>query len=120
MNWLTSDRVQLLERFLDVAASRQSLVSANIANVDTPGYHTRDIDFRGELQKALQDDDLAPTAPMSREVRGLIARPDGNNVSVDREGLLLSEVQLQFNIATQLIKAEFKKLSTAIHEGSGS
>ena len=31
-----------------------------------------------------------------REVPGLIARPDGNNVSVDRESLLLSEVQLQF------------------------
>ena len=55
-----------------------------------------------------------------REVPGLIARPDGNNVSVDRESLLLSEVQLQFGIAEQLIKSQFKNLRLAINEGNSS
>jgi flagellar basal-body rod protein FlgB len=50
-------------------------------------------------------------------VRGLIARPDGNNVSVDRESMLLAEVQLQFKAATAIIRSEFSGLSTAIREG---
>ena len=55
-----------------------------------------------------------------QEVPGLVTRPDGNNVSVDRESLLLSEVQLQFSIAEQLIKSDFKTLSLAINEGGSS
>jgi flagellar basal-body rod protein FlgB len=121
MSWLDSVSNDLLQRFLDLAAKRQALVTSNIANVDTPGYRTKDIDFQGELQRALQGgDDAAPTEPFVREVPGLVARPDGNNVSVDREGLLLSEIQLQFNIAEQLLKSDFKTLHLAITEGNSS
>ena len=56
--------------------------------------------------------------PSVREVQGLIARPDGNNVSIDREGLLLSEVQMEFSAASQLVKDEFRGLELAIREGS--
>jgi len=56
--------------------------------------------------------------PASQEVVGLPERPDGNNVNVDREGLLLSQTQLQYQMGVQLIKAEFHKLLTAIKEGS--
>jgi flagellar basal-body rod protein FlgB len=120
MSWFNSVQSHLLERYLDLAAMRQSLITANIANVDTPGYRTRDIDFNGELTRALNGDQIGDTEPVVREVQGLIARPDGNNVSVDRESLLLSEVQLQFSAAEQLIKQEFKKLSLAINEGSAA
>jgi flagellar basal-body rod protein FlgB len=56
--------------------------------------------------------------PVSLEVEGLPERPDGNNVNVDRESLLLSQTQLQYQMGVQLIKAEFHKLLTAIKEGS--
>ena len=46
----------------------------------------------------------------------LIERPDGNNVSVDRESLLLGETQLQFKTAVELMRSEFKTLRTAIEE----
>src|SRR5579872_597426 len=117
MSLMNTAQLHLLERFLDLAAQRQGLLSSNIANIDTPGYRTRDIDFHGELARAMQPEDVGPTEPMVREVSGLIARPDGNNVSVDREGLLLSQVQLQFNAATQLVKEQLKMLNIAIHEG---
>ena len=54
MSWIHSMQVDLLERFMDLSAKRQSLITSNIANVDTPGYRTKDIDFQGELQRALQ------------------------------------------------------------------
>jgi flagellar basal-body rod protein FlgB len=120
MSWFNSPQSHLLERFLDLTAMRQALITGNIANVDTPGYRTRDIDFNGELERALQGDESSGTEPAVREVQGLIARPDGNNVSIDRESLLLSEVQLQFSAAEQLIKSEFKKLNLAINEGNGA
>lgn len=117
MSMMNTAQLHLLERFLDLTAQRQALLSSNIANIDTPGYRTRDIDFHGELVRAMQDEESGPTEPLVRQVPGLIARPDGNNVSVDREGLLLSQVQLQFNAATELVKEQFKILNIAIHEG---
>ncbi len=47
-------------------------------------------------------------------------RPDGNNVNVDRESLLLAENQLHFQVAVQFLRAEFRRLSQAIHEGANS
>jgi flagellar basal-body rod protein FlgB len=117
MSWLNSAPMLMLERYLDVMSMRQTLITTNIANVDTPGYHTRDVDFRGEMQRVMNGDDTGTTSPFVMPVRGLIARPDGNNVSVDRESLLLAEVQLQFKAATALMRSNFSQLSTAIREG---
>ena len=117
MSWLNSPQLHLLERYLDVSSMRQTLVSTNLANIDTPGYHSRDVDFRGELAHAINGEDSGLTSPFVMPVRGLIERPDGNNVSADRESLLLAEVQLQYKAATSVLRAEFAQLSTAIREG---
>jgi flagellar basal-body rod protein FlgB len=117
MSWLHSANLAVLERYLDVQSMRQALVSTNIANVDTPGYHTRDIDFRGELQRAMSGQADDASSPFVVPVRGLIARPDGNNVNVDRESMLLAEVQLQFKAAAAVLRAEYAQIHTAIREG---
>jgi flagellar basal-body rod protein FlgB len=117
MNWIQSPQFVLLERYLDLNTMRQTLVTTNIANVDTPGYHTRDIDFHGELQRALNGESSQTTSPFVLPVRGLNERPDGNNVSVDRESMLLAEIQLQFKTATSILRAKFAQLNTAIREG---
>jgi len=117
MSWLNTPQMMLLERYLDVSSMRQTLVTTNLANVDTPGYHTRDVDFRGELQRATDGMDMGLTSPFVVPVRGLIARPDGNNVSVDREAMLLGEVQLQFKSVTAILRAQFAQLNNAIKEG---
>lgn len=106
---------RLLERYLDLAAFRQGLVASNIANIDTPGYRTRDINFGTELQRAVATP--APVAPDVKQADGLIERPDGNNVSLDREGMLLAQTQLQFRVGVQLLRSEFKRVLTAINEG---
>jgi flagellar basal-body rod protein FlgB len=117
MSWLNSAPLMLLERYLDVTTMRQTLVTTNLANIDTPGYHARDVDFRGELVRAMNGEDTSMTSPFVMPVRGLIARPDGNNVSVDRESLLLAEVQLQFKSATAVLRSQFAQINTAIKEG---
>jgi flagellar basal-body rod protein FlgB len=112
-----------LERALDQSASRHRVLAANLANVDTPGYRTRDVPtFAGEIERAMSasgSQDAPPLmTPVAREVRGLMERPDGNNVSVERESLLLAENQLRFQTAVAFLKAEFHRLSLAINGGS--
>jgi flagellar basal-body rod protein FlgB len=114
-----------LERVLDQSAFRHQVLSANLANVDTPGYHTRDVPtFAGQIEQAMATDGdsaVAPVmTPVAHEVRGLMERPDGNNVSVERESLLLAQNQLRFEVAVAFLKAEFHRLSTAINGGSTS
>ena len=123
-----------LERALDLAAMRHQVLTTNLANVDTPGYRTRDVPtFTDEIDRAMagssdgsaEDSPELLTAapmltPMSREVRGLTERPDGNNVSVERESMLLAENQLRFQVAVAFLKTEFHRLSLAISGGQGS
>lgn len=108
--------IDFLERYLSLASQRQTAVVTNMANIDTPGYRTRDVDFRTELQRAATGSS-ASLQSAGREVRGLIERPDGNNVNLDREGMALAETQMQYRTAVQLIKSEFHRLLTAINEG---
>jgi flagellar basal-body rod protein FlgB len=42
-----------LERYMDLLSARQKVVASNIANADTPGYKTKDIDFQSEFRSAL-------------------------------------------------------------------
>jgi flagellar basal-body rod protein FlgB len=118
--------VEALSRFLDVDVARYKLIAANLANIDTPRYHTRDLDFRAELRRAAtgasgfeSPGELSPASftPVVRPVRGLMERPDGNNVSVEREGLLLAETQMKYNLGVQLLKDEFHSISQAINSG---
>jgi len=118
MSLLNTPLVSLLGHALDLTAQRQQLVSQNVANIDTPGYHARDIDFHQELQRALAGDEENPVAPVVREVPGMIERPDGNNVNIDRESLLMAENQLQFQTEVTVLHSEFNRLQLAINGGS--
>lgn len=112
----TTPMLQVLQGFLKVTTDRQQLVTSNMANVDTPGYHTRDIDFQSAMQQVINRDGSPQMEPASREVANLPERPDGNNVNIDRESMTLSETQLQYQMGVQLIKEQFHELLTAIKE----
>jgi len=140
---IDTPEIRALGRFLDIDVFRQGVIASNLANIDTPGYRSRDINFRLELARAggggfdhglaadreTQSETYAEISnpgaeggltPLARRVPGLIDRPDGNNVSLERETLLMAQTQLRFSVGTQLLRAEFRMLSSAIHEGSPS
>jgi flagellar basal-body rod protein FlgB len=104
-----------IERYMSLLSTRQKLVASNIANADTPGYKTKDIDFESELQSQIQNQ-----SPTVTEVSGLKTKNDGNNVDMDREARLLSENALRFAIATNLARSELQTLKSAIEEGKSS
>ncbi len=115
MTTLETNTSRMLERYLDLTTFRHGLVANNVANIDTPGFKTRDIEFRAELNRVVTAE--KDGKPRIHEVDGLIERPDGNNVSLDREGMLLSQLQLQFRVGVQLLRSEYRRLLTAINEG---
>ncbi|MDQ2835557.1 MAG: flagellar basal body rod protein FlgB [Acidobacteriota bacterium] len=108
-----------LGQYLDLTSQQMQLTASNMANVDTPGYKTRGIDFEQEFASQLSNKDgmfgLDGAQGSVQEVDGLVARPDGNNVSMDREGLQLAKTQLQFRLGEQLLKHEFANVMSAIH-----
>lgn len=119
---IDSAEMQALAHFLDLSSFRTQLITSNLANIDTPGYRTRDVNFRQELERAAAapEFEYASAGPAVLQVRGLASRPDGNNVSLEREGLLLAETQLRFQVGVQVLQAEFHRILSAIKEGSSS
>lgn len=128
-NMTATAMTEALGRFLDVDVARYKLISTNLANIDTPGYRTRDLDFRAELEHAAAADSgfensgpegvelVSASGPVAHAVRGLMERPDGNNVSLERESLLLAEAQMKFNLGVQLLKDQFRTIAMAINSG---
>ena len=104
-------------RYMDLAASEAKLTAANMANIDTPGYQALGMDFEAEMREALSgvDDDRGPRPVHVKTVEGLIARPDGNDVSMDRESLNLAEAQLKFKTGVALLRQEYQRVMDAIH-----
>ena len=103
-----------IERYMDLLSARQKLVASNIANVDTPGYRTRDIDFQTEFSDAMGGD------PRVTGVAGLQVKSDGNDVSLDRESRLLAENALRFQLASNLMRSQLRLVRSAIDGGNGS
>ena len=101
-----------LGRYMDLLAQRQRLVASNLANVDTPGYRTRDVDFQFEYMSLAEGAQARVIEP-----EGLVVKNDGNNVSLDREARLLAENALRFNVASSLLRGEIREMRKAIEEG---
>lgn len=124
---------EALAKSLDLRSQRQVVISSNIANADTPGYQAQQLDFEGALARALTLDDkpMDRTAPGHMtsggevgEIQGEIynqinnvVREDGNTVDRDQEMMSLSENQLLYNAAADLVKKKLALLRYAIADG---
>jgi len=107
-----------LEQYMTLVSSREKLVASNIANADTPGYQTKDIDFESELRRISTGGGVV--SPTVSDVPGLRVKNDGNNVDLDREARLLAENNMRFNIASNLLRGNLKTLRMAISGGTTS
>ncbi|HJV22433.1 MAG TPA: flagellar basal body rod protein FlgB [Holophagaceae bacterium] len=131
--------IGLMDASLGLASRRQALIASNLANVDTPQYRTRDFSFEGALKNALaaQEGQHSPSSslrvthamhlgaspslslpPTEDPIRPNYERNDGNDVSLDRENLLLARTQQNYQLSSQFLQSELRRLYTAIREGS--
>ena len=121
--------VPLLRRVLDLSSFRHQLVASNIANVTTPGYASKSIDFDSELRKAMRPDSIAvrTTHPRHIPLRSMKESPPEvqdsepsenttgiNSVDIDREMADLAQNQLVYQLTSKLAAGKFKALKSAI------
>lgn len=110
-----------LARYIDLASAETKLTARNMANIDTPGYRAVGLDFAAEMKHAMSsaaaDEGAQPVHVRFED--GLVARPDGNNVSMDRESLSLAEAQLEFRTGVALLRSQNQITMDAIHADSG-
>lgn len=127
--------IQTMDRGLSLASRRQTLIASNLANLDTPGYRTRDFSFEGAMKAALSGQSspnaLKTTHPMHLQGSGSPSLPpttdalrpnaernDGNDVSLDRENMLLTRTQSAYQNASNFMQVELRMLRMMIREGS--
>jgi flagellar basal-body rod protein FlgB len=114
---VTTPLSDALNRYLDLTSEQMKLTAGNMANVDTPGYRTEGFNFEQEFARQMNGSpgaEFGTGAPVV-EVDGLVSRPDGNDVSMDREGMQLAKSQLQFRLGVELLKQQFTNVMDAIH-----
>jgi flagellar basal-body rod protein FlgB len=112
-----------LGRYLNLSGLELKLTAQNMANVDVPGYRTVGFDFSEAMKQQMSaareergGGEGGPDGVDVVKVDGLVERPDGNNVSMDREGMKMAEAQLKFRVGEELLKHEFSRVMDAIHE----
>lgn len=122
-----------LQTALDVASARHTVIASNIANIDTPGYTAKVINFQDAFQGALNGGGLGMKRSVEKHLSGMASagsmsayvkdqvnnsmRNDGNNVNIDTEMMALSQNNILYNMAAQLIGSQFNSLKYAISEG---
>jgi flagellar basal-body rod protein FlgB len=120
----------LASRHADWAATRQTIVTGNIANANTPGYRARDIEpFEDVLDKTALT--MARTSEghidlIGGELRsGKVDIADswdvthsGNSVSLDQELMKAAEVNKAFSLDASIVRSFHRMLLTAVRSGA--
>ena len=123
--------VNILDKAADAANLRNELLTNNIANVSTPNYKRKDLDFESVLQG-----ELAGEKNLSKAVKkanqnletldaqvytdnaSLSYRLDGNNVDINTEEARLAENQIKYQALVDLMSQEFARYNTVLSSGN--
>lgn len=102
---------------LNLRAQRQTVLAANIANADTPGYKAVDFDFAGALAKAQGAgaegaDPAAPPELLYREPPQ--SSLDGNSVDMDAERGAFADNTVRYEAALRTLNAQIKTMLAAL------
>jgi flagellar basal-body rod protein FlgB len=124
--------LQAIGPYMSRLSQRQQIVASNLANIDTPGYKTKDVSFHatvrelmGELQEPLRTTKPGhlegglpgPLQAQPFEVPGLLSGVGQNNVDLDRELLKMSETSFEYSMIAQILKGKFHTISMSINGG---
>lgn len=109
---LFGPQVNSYQRALGRATQRHSLLTENLANVNTPGYKRKDIDFNIQLDEATTR--LGSEAEIEDPSS---VRIDGNGVDMEQEVMSLAETELRYQALTDITANYFTNLKSVIREG---
>ena len=120
--------VPTFQKFLNLSSFRHKLISGNLANIATPGYEARDVDFKAEFDRLTSKSDhvagyvtqpnhiplgqhegKAPKVDKSRVQDGTL-----NSVDIDHETTAMVENELTYTVGARLLQGKFEALAKAI------
>ena len=132
----SDNTVGFLKKALDLRSQRHKHIASNVANVDTPGYKSKNITFEGQMGEILESEkgtdmkmkrtDTKHFPVGSGKIEKLKSELvtddspgglDGNNVDMDKEMAELAKNSLLYNAVTQLIGEKFERIKYAIDQG---
>jgi flagellar basal-body rod protein FlgB len=125
------------QQALNLLTQRQDILASNIANADTPGYLSRDIDFSQQLKKAMgtglkpdtsltlkltTKNHIAASAPAMHSTQLLYRVPDqpsadGNTVDMDRERVNFVDNSVKYQSSLTMLGGEIKSMMSVISQG---
>ena len=121
--------VNVLKKAADASWKRNEVIANNIANVSTPGYKRKDIQFENYLRRELMkdystDDDLnrrVANVDLDRlgtrvytDQSELSYRLDGNNVDINTENGNLAENQIRYYTLLNSMTQEFSRIKSVL------
>jgi flagellar basal-body rod protein FlgB len=122
MNQIFDNTLKALAMSTKMRELRQNVISANVANAETPGYKSKVVDFENALAHA-----LSTPGSMDNKLERLSAdvydNPeaevglDGNSVDLEKEMAAMVENNLMYRTATQMINKKLAALKYAATDG---
>jgi flagellar basal-body rod protein FlgB len=125
-----------LNTSLNLRLVNQNVISANVANADTPGYKAKTMEFESALRDALNVGNRLPSAetdskhithhatdPVEPEIYddpNGVESLDGNTVDRAAEMAKMAENQILYDASAEMLKRKLGMLKYAITEGGGS
>ncbi|WP_431263229.1 flagellar basal body rod protein FlgB [Roseateles chitinivorans] len=128
LNKLT-DAMSFQSQALTLRAERQRLLASNIANADTPGYQSKDMDFAKALRMA-----TSPAANPSESNQTLTQRTqnalqsslsamtsmDSNTVDMDRERASFADNTVKYEASLRFLNGSIRTMLDAMKSPNAS
>jgi len=108
---------QALESAMSGSMLRQTLLTNNLANVDTPGYQPEDVNFQTTLQSAIQSGQPLDSVTFQPYSEQQATSADGNGVSPEQQEAALSSNGLLYETLTQIATQREAILESAMGIG---
>ncbi|MCJ8277660.1 MAG: flagellar basal body rod protein FlgB [Bdellovibrionales bacterium] len=135
MGQIFDKTIKALNTSLQMRQLKQNVISANVANAETPGYRAKKMDFEAALASAIDREDLGKMhvehgdhflmgqGAIGRVRADIYDNPeinysnDGNTVDMEKEMAALNENSLMYDAATKLINKKLAALKYAASDG---
>lgn len=132
MKVFEDSQIDRMKHYLDFASRRQQVINSNIANLETPGYRARELEFESMFRTEMESDlALKTTRTAHQPDRPVLIRDeprvrpttsgglgnDLNNVDLDKEMTGLAENVLKFSALAQMIKNKLQLIRSSIQGG---
>ena len=134
MKGLFGSHINLTAKVMDIRLERQNLVMGNIANVNTPDYKARRIEFEGKLQQALNQDAHGKMTRTQADHLPAVFNPEGfqgdnmqnfkarhvygaDSVDLDKEMAVMTKNGMMYNALASVIKKNFAGMQKVVQDG---